>query len=180
MTDEIYESEAKGNARPTRAGTREAGPRQSVAPSGPRLRRRRRSDNLFNFRGLEPPGYTYEWKTESIFGAPNSEHMIDMRENHWRPVPAARHPDRSIEGETIIRRGGSILMERPSYLTEEARMEDINEAMAPVKQMEEIMYGTPSNTLTRNHPSVRKSSYVRRQYSPGPPINEGEEGGLDP
>jgi hypothetical protein len=43
--------------------------------------------------------------------------------------------------------------------------------------MEEIMYGTKPGEMTRDHPSVRKNSYVRQQYAPGPPVHE-DDGGM--
>lgn len=182
MSDNIlYESDAKTQPRDTRAPAREARPRQAVPPTnGPRLHRRRRKvDPFYVDPRIIPEGFSYEWKTESIYGQPQTQHMIDMRENHWRPVPAARHPELAAEGETVIWRAGTVLCERPKYLTEEAQDEDIRDAMRPVQGMEEVMYGTPPNypnSMTRDHPSVRNASYVRRQYAPGEPVNEGQDG----
>jgi hypothetical protein len=95
-----------------------------------------------------------------------------LRENHWRPVPASRHPELAAEGDTVIRRPGTILMERPAYLTDEAAMEDIDEAMRPLKAKEELMYGTPPGQMTRDHPGVRKASFINRQFAPGDPQEE--------
>jgi hypothetical protein len=165
----MYESEARGDPRMSRPGPREAAPRQALPPTnGPRLHRRRRTaDPFYVDRRIIPEGFSYEWKAESIYGQPNSDHMIQLRENHWRPVPAARHPELAAQGETTIRRSGTILCERPSYLTNEARMEDIQEAMKPVQQKEELMYGTPPGQMTRNHPSVRNVAFVKQEYAPG-------------
>jgi hypothetical protein len=101
MTDNIiYETEARGQPRPTRPASRQADPRQSGLPTdGPRLHRRRRvSDPLYVDRRIIPPGYSYEWKAESIYGQPLTEHVIDIRENHWRTVPASRHPELAASG----------------------------------------------------------------------------------
>ncbi len=115
---------------------------------------------------------SYEWKRESVHGQPDNEHQINMRENHWKPVPADRHPGLAIEGDSVIRRGGTILMERPKYLTEEAQMEELQDALGPVQQMEEVMYGSKPGTLTRDHPSVRKVSKVQQQWAPADPGGE--------
>ena len=53
-------------------------------------------------------------------------------------------------------------------------MEDLTEALKPVQQMEEIMYGNKPGEMTRDHPSVRKIAAVRQQWSPGDPIPEGQ------
>ena len=140
----------------------EAAPREATpATSGARLTRRRRTADPFSFdQRIIPAGFSYEWKRESVFGEPDTTHMIEMRENHWKPVPASRHPELAMMGDTVIRRGGTVLCERPK----------------PVQQMEEVMYGTKPGELTRDHPSVRRIAGVRQQWSPGEPVNESGEG----
>ncbi len=88
----FYESEARGSSRPAKPKPREANPRQSSLPTdGPRLHRRRRvSNQLYVDPRIIPEGYTYEWKAESIYGQPNTEHMVELRENHWRAVPVVQ------------------------------------------------------------------------------------------
>jgi hypothetical protein len=167
-----YESEAKGTSRIARAAAREGGTRQAAPPTaGPLLRRRRRASDPMAFdKRIIPEGMDYQWKTETIYGEPQRAHQIDLRENHWRAVPASRHPELSQDEDTVIRRGGSILMERPKYLSDEAAMEDILAAREPIEQQEQLMFGTPAGHMTRDHPSVRRASYVNRQYSPGEPV----------
>ncbi len=172
----FYESEARGSSRPAKPKPREANPRQSSLPTdGPRLHRRRRvSNQLYVDPRIIPEGYTYEWKAESIYGQPNTEHMVELRENHWRAVPASRHPELAAAGDTVIRRAGTVLHERPSYLTEEAQMEQIEDSLKPLRQKEELMYGTPPshpNSLPRD-----KRGYINRVYSPSDPPVEFEDG----
>jgi hypothetical protein len=178
MSDKIlYETEAKAVQRDPRANVRATAPREAIAPtSGERLHRRRRNSNPFEIGNLAPPGFTYEWKREEVYGQKDTTHWIEMRENHWRPVPAARHPELAVGGDTIIKRGGTILCERPKYLTEEAQMEQLQDALDPVQNMQEIMYGSKPGQLTRDHPSVRRVASVRQQFAPGEPVNEGAEG----
>lgn len=176
----VYESEARGGVqRDERAPTRGLSGRAPTPGNGPRLTRRRRTQDILYFDPrIVPPGMSYEWKRDSgVFGAPDSAHMTNLRENHWVPVPGARHPELALNGDTLIRRGDVTLCERPKYLTEEATMEDIHEAMGPIQRMEEVMYGTQPGHMTRDHPSVKQQSYVRQQYSPGTPITEGSEDG---
>lgn len=175
--DTSYRSEARAVERPMRSDPRGVPGRAPPPASGERLTRRRRTaDPLAIDPRIIPQGMSYEWKRESMFGKPDGEHQIALRENHWRAVPASRHPELAQQGDEVIRRRDTILMERPKYLTEEAQMEDLTEAMAPVQGMEEIMYGTKPGEMTRDHPSVRRNSYVRQQYAPGAPVHEGDDG----
>ncbi len=78
-----------------------------------------------------PDGFDYEWKRITYMGMQDTEHQIDLAENGWTPVPAKRHPDkagRKAEPESMIIRGGLVLMERPVDLTKEARDEDETKA----------------------------------------------------
>ncbi len=168
----FYETDARGDRRPEKADPRGVSPRQSALPTdGPRLHRRRRSANPLGVDPrIIPKGWSYNWKAEDIYGMPLTEHKIDIRENHWRAVPASRHPELAIAGAPDIRRSGTVLMERPDYLTEEAIMEDIDEAMKPLRQKEELMYGTPAGQMTRDHPSVRGKTFINQRYAPGDPV----------
>lgn len=176
MSDKIvYESEARSIDREQRANPRAATGRAAAPVGGERLTRRRRTQDVLAVP-KPPPGMSYEWKRESIAGKPDNVNMMDARENHWAPVPAERHPELSSAGDSVIRRGDVILCQRPIYLTEEAQLEDIHLALEPVQKMEEVMFGTKPGEMTRNHPSVRKNSYVRQQYAPGEPITEAGDG----
>ena len=174
-----YQSEARAEQqRPMRPTPREANPRQAMPPTAePRLTRKRRTlDPFFVDPRIIPPGMSYQWVCRSIYGQPNGTHWIDLRENHWTVVPASRHPELAEAGATEIARTGSVLCERPSYLTDEAKFEDIQEAMRPIQQKEDLLFGTPPGQMTRDHESVRRVAGVRVQHSPGPPINEGSDG----
>lgn len=165
--DTVYQSEARATARPIRSLPRDVTARMA-APStdGPRLQRRRHLVNIME-APKPPPGFTYEWKAEAIYGEPQNEHVIDIRENHWKQVPASRHPEYAMAGDTLIRRKDTVLYERPTYLVDEARMEQIEDGMKPVLHQESIMYGDAPGQLTRDHPSVRRISKIQQQYAPG-------------
>lgn len=85
----------------------------------------RTGSNRFEFdRSLIPNGMTYEFKRFSMFGQEDKEHLVDLEQNGWTPVPAERHPElsgrRAVAGADIVR-GGLMLMERPTEITDEAR-----------------------------------------------------------
>ena len=75
-----------------------------------------------------PDGMSYEWKRYTYGGKVDQDHMRNMMEQHWTPVPAERHPSMSWLESTskFIEKEGMILMERPAYLTEEAHRERLN------------------------------------------------------
>lgn len=166
----FYEEEARPIDRDERADPRaNAEPRMAAPPtSGERLQRRRRTeDPLYFAKEIVPPGVSYEWKRVEIYGKEDRAHWIGLRENHWRPVPASRHPDLCVDNDSVIRRGDLLLCERPKYLTDEAADEDMMEALKPVEGMEEIMYGTRQGEMTRDHPGVRRISGINQRYAPG-------------
>lgn len=183
MTGVPYQSEARGTYRAAvEERHRQATPRQAMptisgpAPGESRLTRRRRTSDMVNLAAsYAPPGMSYEWKRDSVFAMKDQAHQRELRENHWTPVPADRHPELAFPGETVIRNGGDILMQRPQYLTDEAVLEQINDAMAPIKVTEDKLYGTSEDEararFTRSHPKL--GNRVVQQWSPGSPIEDG-------
>ena len=99
----------------------------------PNLKRFSRSTNRFEVDpAVIPEGWSYEWKRFSVYGQEDRQHQVFVQRNHWKPVPAGRHPE--ISGESpdstkpiII--DGLMLMERPAYLTQQAREEDLQNAI---------------------------------------------------
>jgi len=160
-----------GSARlraPVREPVREATRDESVQAK--RLVRKRRIDDPFHFNPrIIPDGVSYEWKRMSVYGQQDPEHQVNLRENHWRPVPASRHPELMPDGYDkagAIVRKGMVLMERPSYLTQEARQEDYEIARAEVSRKEQQLGATPAGTMTRQHPSVERQMMLRKEHVP--------------
>lgn len=124
----------RGPGRP-RLNRDEDGVREPVRAESIRGRQRMRKGGGMKDRfaipdHLKDPRTSYEWKTASVLGQPQTSHMVEMREQGWMPVT-----DRSIidyfmpEGhQGAPERDGLILMDRPIELTEEARAEE--EALA--------------------------------------------------
>lgn len=69
-----------------------------------------------------PKGMTYSWIAESVLNEPQADNVTMKLVNGWSPVPASRHPEMvapplpGYEGSeaTVIRRGGLLLVERPT------------------------------------------------------------------
>lgn len=148
----------------------EAGPESDVGFDGEQrmVRRRRRTDDKFYVDpGKVKRGWSYEWKRFEVYGQPDSDHQVNLRENHWTPVPAARHPEMMPVGHAgVISKDGMVLMERPQYLTDEARQEDLDFARDQVRGATRDATSTPSGTLTRSHPSVERISRIKTSYGP--------------
>lgn len=85
-----------------------------------------------------PPGWTYEWKTHSVFNKEFPQYMTSLMRTGWTAVPAARHRDLTYpgyEGESILV-DGMLLMERPKELTDRVRKRETNKAWDQVRNAE--------------------------------------------
>jgi len=165
-------AEGLGAAPPSDA----APPASNGGPPNPRggavegrlvRRRPRTEDKFFIPPSIVPLGWCYEWKRESCYGQPDTDHQVNLRENHWTPVPAERHPQMMpLDFKGPIRKDGMVLMERPQYLTDEARQEDYEFATGEVQRATATLGQTPGGQFTRDHPSVHKIAKVKHSYGP--------------
>lgn len=145
-----------------REEVREAPRQASSHPDGVRLTRaRKRTDDQFYIdKRIIPQGMDYNWKRESCFGQPDPYHMNGLRENHWSPVPDGRHAG------LITKMRGMVLMERPKYLSDEAKQEDLREAIDQVQGVKTALGDTPGGTFPRDHPSAKATTRISREYTP--------------
>ena len=68
-------------------------------------------------------GYTYRWVRESSRNEADPSNVTDAQINNWQPVPASLHPEMvppALPGDEakqsqVIRRGGLILMMKPTH-----------------------------------------------------------------
>ena len=143
---------ARLRATPVR---QEAQRQEPLQREGRLKRNRKRTDDKFYVsKEIIPTGVSYEWKSAKCWGADMRDHMTNLLDNNWKPVPHDRHPGLVVEKE------GMILMERPDYLTIEAHMEDYNIAMDQVQGVGNSIVETPQGHLTRQHPSAEKVNRV--------------------
>lgn len=119
-----------------------------------------------------PDGWTYEWKRETIYNEPDPAYQAELASNGWTPVPAERHDGIFLPVGTTgaIRRGGLILMERPSILTEEARREDKRNADAALRSAYEVrgLMNADPGFVDFDHNGARKASFVNREVERAP------------
>lgn len=145
---------AKTKAKPKTAGREEEAPRMGHN-QGPEMRapirddipRNRAGDPVrLQFTGAEdkfafdksiiPSGWDYQWKTRTVKGWEWVDHLVELAQNGWEPVPPQRHDGvfmpKGYKGPTIERLG-MILMERDMRLTLQARGMEKKEANTAVQ-----------------------------------------------
>jgi hypothetical protein len=99
-----------------------------------------------------PPGWSYEWKTHSVFNKEYPQYHSSLLRGGWTPVPAARHRNLTYAGysdENIIIEG-MILMERPKELTDRVRKREYLKAVDQVRQSEAKLADAPAGHAPRN------------------------------
>jgi hypothetical protein len=112
-----------------------------------------------------PAGWTYEWKTHSVFNKEYPQYMHSLQRTGWSPVPSARHRDLiypGYTGESIIN-DGMILMERPKELTDRVRRREFMRAVEQVRSSEAKLADAPPNTAprgTQSYTAPRVSGHV--------------------
>ncbi len=166
---------------PVMAAPQEIGPQDGSDPgetSTERLvRTTRRVDKFHIDPKLIPDGWSYEWKRVSVYGQPDPDHMLNLKANHWRPVPLSRH-QHLMPGLTegyddkgpysgCIMKDGQLLMERPAYLTMDAQQEDYDIAIDQVRRKEREVGQAPVGTFARSgNPSLDRTTGIRKTYRP--------------
>lgn len=107
---------------------------------------------LDRFYAEAPPGWTYEWKTHTVFGKAFPHYSSQLLRSGWAPVPAGRHRELlypEYDGESIIL-DGLMLMERPKELTERRRMRERIKATEQVRNSEAKLVDAPPGTAPRD------------------------------
>ena len=137
----------------------------------------RQSDDRLDLAsiGVFPPqGWTYEWRTRSVKGAPWTQAIADDEESGWTPVPASRHPGkimpRGFEGP--IEFNGLMLMERDVRLTmlaKAARDKAANEQLQISRSMQGLMQRAAPNSgaiTDFDHGQAQRATGFRKVSEP--------------
>ena len=107
---------------------------------------------LDRFYAESPPGWTYEWKTHTVFNKTFPHYSNQLLRTGWSPVPAGRHRELlfpEYEGESIIV-DGLMLMERPKELTDRRRLRERIKATDQVRNSEAKLSDAPPGTAPRD------------------------------
>lgn len=110
--------------------------------------RKRSTDPLYIDKKIIPEGYSYEFKAFKAYGEEQDAHVQGLMENHWTPVPKGRHPG------LVVKHGDLVLMERPKYLTDEAKIEDYEIAVQQVDSVNGNLRTAKDGQAPRNIPAL--------------------------
>lgn len=154
--------------------------RPDMKPDDPRARAKQRAaeirDNIgdldegtdkFHIGGLEPDGWTYEWRRKTVLNQEDPGYQINLARRGWEPVPANRHPHMMPDGDkyTTIERDGMILMERPREITDESRRIDDRKAKQQVRIKEEQLSAAPPGQFERSNKD-QPMTRIKRSVEP--------------
>jgi hypothetical protein len=98
-----------------------------------------------------PPGWTYEWKTNSVWGKEYPQYVASLQRTGWSPVPAHRHRELlypEYDAENVII-DGMLLVERPKELTDRVRRQEYARAIEVVRSSERKLAEAPAGTAPR-------------------------------
>ncbi len=131
---------------------------------------------------LPPPGWSWEFKRETVTGMTDPAYMAELMKNGWEPVMYESYPgifapefdDKGLPIKGPVRIDGQMLMERAEVLTLEARAEE--------KRKADDRVGTASRQYSRLDTSgtataefdmtAQRASYIRKGApEPLPPMN---------
>src|SRR5271166_265165 len=99
-----------------------------------------------------PEGWTYEWKTKTVYNQENPSYQVALARSGWEPVAATKHPDmmpHDSKSQTI-ERDGQILMMRPKSITDMVKKTDRQRARDQVRFKEEQIGQAPAGQFERN------------------------------
>lgn len=118
---------------------------------------------------LKEPGWSYEWKTETVLGEQRIAHQVMLAENGWRAVQAEGrwagvYMPNGYTGP--IRRDGLVLMERPISLTNEAYAEERRNAANQMRNTKESLRLAMPSGFTQDHAGAQLN--VKQTYELGP------------
>lgn len=142
---------------PLRAPVRDFG-KMSAAELDAYVAQESGSDKFAVPEHLVPDGMTYQWVRTEVYGKPDPQHLAEMEQRNWRPVPESRHPGRWTLGKSDnpIVVDGLMLMEIPTPLFEAKQRFSHRQATGQVRSLEEQMIYAPQGTAPRDaHPKTR-------------------------
>ena len=114
-------------------------------PRGLKRVRRDQTDQFDFPQSIIPEGWSYQWCAVSVYNNADVVRSKSMGyyENHWRAVMHERHPGVFAPPGTTgpIIRDGMCLQERPKYLTDEAKAEQVIAAKTQLRAQTESTMG---------------------------------------
>ena len=117
------------------------------------------SHDTYLNRDVIPPDTSVEWKLFTAVGQEYPGYLQSMRKQGWEPANPQEHPEwfnlpPNYPHQSVIVEG-LIAMERPMWMTQEARQEMREAATEQIAVAKQRLGMTPENTLTRDHDGAR-------------------------
>lgn len=130
-------------------------------------------DEFFIPRHLPPPGWSWEWKEETVLGEIRQGYAAKLAQVGWEPVmtetyPGIFTPEYDAKGSPAkgpVRRGGLILMERAMTLTQEAKRDEKRKADERIGSAKS-QYTRLDTTGTHSAEAAEQISYIRQKSMP--------------
>lgn len=88
-----------------------------------------------------PKDSDYQLVRASVHGDMAMGEVSEMEKNGWRKVPRSRHPNLKSIDVDWLEDGGLVLMERPKYLTDRAKVWEQQKADAQIVAAQQEMAG---------------------------------------
>jgi hypothetical protein len=113
-----------------------------------------------------PDGWTYEWKTRTVYNQENPAYQVSLARTGWEPVPASRHPAMMPKDSSsqTIERDGQVLMMRPEVITDQVRGIERRKARDQVRVKEQQL---GSERMDKFGEAGRASpATIRKSYEP--------------
>lgn len=158
----------RGRGRPpNRANHVERAEVREPFREAPRLKRRMRSgeDRYKIPPEFIPDGMSWEFKRCLIGGKEDQVYQSELAMNYWEPVLAETNPEVAArygikKGAIFV--GDMMLMQRPSYLTDEANEEIKEMTISRQESIRSSLKDAPAGHFARNHPKV--APQIRKTY----------------
>lgn len=123
-------------------------------------------DEFYLDPDMMQPGWTYEWKTQSVLNKEDPGYQVQLARGGWEPVPASRHPELMPEGATgAVTRKGMILMERPAEITRLQQKRLFQRSRDQVRQKEAQLHEPSKGQFARDNKG-NSLVKVNKSYEP--------------
>jgi len=139
-------------------------------------------DRLHIARDLFPPGFDFQWVTDSVYGQAQPQHRAQFERKGWTPVHQedfdgvfdGKFMPKGAEGEINV--DGLVLMARPLESSMKAKREDHLRAREAVLIKQQQLTGgdLPGVSLDSRHVTATRSNKINITVEPIPIPRDGE------
>lgn len=133
-------------------------------------------DRLHIGKDLFPPGFDFQWVTDSVYGQAMPQHRAQFERKGWTPVHQedfdgvfdGKFMPKGQQGEINV--DGLVLMARPLEFSIRSKRLDEQRAIEAVQIKQQQLTGgdLPGVSLDSRHPSAVKTNRINRTYEPVP------------